>query len=299
MAKAGTIDHPKTRKLARRMKAPAYAALGLLEAIWDWAGRYAVTGFISTEDLEDLKTSLRFRGKLDAILIETGWLDEVNGGFYIHDWHVHAQDRVKIALKRAGKNFYKPNTFEPKCRDTAPTNPQHNSDKKPTTKPSLAMPSHTKPRECVDNYNQESARADRDDPHEPPSFLESEKDSPDTVRRRVAAYLLGVPRYIAPCSEDLMPDQGEFDRLIEFANSTGLPPPELVSIIDTFEANHELLARSKSWAGFGKHRTWNAMIRAYFDQARKNQKPTKNEPTQQELVAAEKARRLQIRAASA
>jgi len=108
MAKRGTLEHPKTKRLARAMKAPAYSALGLLEAIWQWVGRYTPTGFLTAEELEDCADTIRFDegGEiLGSMLHACGLLDEMEGGWYIHDWHDHADDSVKKVLAKRGERF--------------------------------------------------------------------------------------------------------------------------------------------------------------------------------------------------
>lgn len=140
MAKRGTHEHPKTRRLARLLKQPPYAALGLLEAIWHWVGRYAPTGFLTPENVEDLQEYTRFKGNLEKVLVETGWLDVVQNGFFIHDWHDHADDNVKKNLKNQGKQFYRKNTFEPTIRESVAND---SSSLISLAKPSLAKPSPT------------------------------------------------------------------------------------------------------------------------------------------------------------
>ena len=108
MAKRGTLEHPKTKRLARAMKAPAYSALGLLEAIWQWVGRYTPTGFLTAEELEDCADTIRFDeggDALGAMLHACGLLDQMEGGWYIHDWHDHADDSVKKVLAKRGETF--------------------------------------------------------------------------------------------------------------------------------------------------------------------------------------------------
>lgn len=146
MAKVGTLTHPKTKRLARKMKMPPFAALGLLEALWQWVGRYAPTGFLTIEDLEMLEEEFRFRGNLAAILVETGWLDEEKKGFYIHDWHQHAGDLAKKNLKASGKNFHRENTFEPAIRESVATDSRIDRESVgPSYIPNQTIPNHTKP----------------------------------------------------------------------------------------------------------------------------------------------------------
>lgn len=108
MAKRGTLEHPKTKRLARALGLPAWAALGLLEAVWHWAGRYALTGALSIDDMEDCADTIRFDGggvELSSALHAAGWLEETETGWYIHDWHDHADDAVRKALAKRGERF--------------------------------------------------------------------------------------------------------------------------------------------------------------------------------------------------
>lgn len=109
MAKSGTFEHPKTKRLARFLKQPNYAALGLLEAFWHWIGRYAPTGQLDALALEDCADTLRFDDGGEALseaLLQSGWLDALEDGtYYVHDWHDHATDAVKKDLQRTGRKF--------------------------------------------------------------------------------------------------------------------------------------------------------------------------------------------------
>ncbi len=105
MAKRGTLEHPKTKRLARELQMPVWAALGLLEAIWHWVSRYAPTGVLTAEDIADLCDTIRFDGNLAESLTKSGWLDVVADGWYIHDWHDHADDTTKKTLQKRGESF--------------------------------------------------------------------------------------------------------------------------------------------------------------------------------------------------
>lgn len=106
MAKRGTLGHPRTSKLARALNMPAWAALGLLEAFWHWAGRYAPTGLLDQELLESAMDGSGISGDHAAALVETGWLDPLEDEtIWIHSWHEHADDTVKKNLKAAKKSF--------------------------------------------------------------------------------------------------------------------------------------------------------------------------------------------------
>jgi len=106
MAKRGTPEHSKTLHLARLIKMPPYAALGLLEAIWHRVAKFNPTGALTAQDIEDCAYLLRFEGELGAVLVESRWLDVLNDGrFYVHDWHDHADDTTRKYLAANGLNF--------------------------------------------------------------------------------------------------------------------------------------------------------------------------------------------------
>ncbi len=129
MAKSGTFEHPKTKRLARLLKAPNYAALGLLEAFWHWVGRYAPTGQLDADAMEDCADTLRFHqgGEMLAeLLSQSGWLDTFEDGtYYVHDWHDHAIDGVKKDLQRTGRKFANGAPVrKPKTKETPEDLPQ-------------------------------------------------------------------------------------------------------------------------------------------------------------------------------
>ncbi|MGV3724815.1 MAG: hypothetical protein ACO1SX_28280 [Actinomycetota bacterium] len=109
MAKRGAAEHPKTRRLARALNCPNWAALGLLENVWHWLYRYAPDGAISDTGLEDCAFHIRFDEggePLRDALRASGWLDQLpDGRWMMHDWAEHADDSVHMALARKKARF--------------------------------------------------------------------------------------------------------------------------------------------------------------------------------------------------
>jgi len=109
-----------------------WAALGLLEALWDWAAEYAPDGAVGKWRDSVIAEGIKWRGKparLVEILIESGWLDEVDDAqarFVIHAWAEHAQDKVRKKLERSGKTFYDGSAARQR-RDSGET-PTHKND---------------------------------------------------------------------------------------------------------------------------------------------------------------------------
>ena len=82
-------DHPKTRKLARRVD-DLTKAIGMLHCLWWWAMDYAPDGDLSKYDAEDIAIACEWSADPDeliAILADCGFLDtDGNGRRHIHDW---------------------------------------------------------------------------------------------------------------------------------------------------------------------------------------------------------------------
>lgn len=141
MAKRGVPEHPKTLGLARRLGIAPWAAVGLLECLWHWCSKYALTGEI-TADSEDIAEALRYGDDSHALitaLVESGWLERLpSGSLGIHDVSEHADNTWKAALARAGLQFWDANpqrnidVVEPKsqlCKDSVTTKSQQSKDK--------------------------------------------------------------------------------------------------------------------------------------------------------------------------
>jgi hypothetical protein len=135
VAKRGTLEHPKTKRLARAIGAPPWAALGLLEAFWHWVGRYRPQGFLTAEDFLDCMDTIRYDGDLSAVLTAAGFLEEAPGGWYVHDWHDHADDTVKKTLQKRGEAFASGRPPRKEHSETAPESVANDSVE-PETAPS-------------------------------------------------------------------------------------------------------------------------------------------------------------------
>lgn len=159
MAKRGTPDHPKTVMLAKSIGLPKFAALGLLEALWHWVSRYYPTGFVPEKFLAVAADQIGFAGDLSDILVSSGWLDRIDGGYYVHDWHDHADDSTKKVLSRKGLSFHDSNvnksrqkkdgvaTKSRQVTDRAPTKPGHILDQPEPLPEPKPKPKKTSPQE--------------------------------------------------------------------------------------------------------------------------------------------------------
>lgn len=110
--KRGTPNHPKLRKLGRTLGIPAYAAIGVCEAIWHHTAAYAPRGDIGRWQDDEIADSIGWpvedAKKLVAGLVAAGLLDEHDDPYVrlvIHDWSTHAEDAVHMRLARERARF--------------------------------------------------------------------------------------------------------------------------------------------------------------------------------------------------
>lgn len=137
MAKRGTLDHPKNFHLAQELGCATWASLGLLEAFWHWVSRYHPQGFVTDQEMRAAAYAIRFDGDLVAPLLATGFLDEAEGGYAVHDWADHADDTTKKVLQRKGWSMYgaQSENVETVSRQNPPKDGQKIDQPKPKPKP--------------------------------------------------------------------------------------------------------------------------------------------------------------------
>lgn len=84
----------KLRGLRKEIKCSEAEALGILTVFWLWARKNAdIDGLIGNADKSDVANAIRpYIDDLDAYnvadaLVQHGWLDDVDGKLYVHDWY--------------------------------------------------------------------------------------------------------------------------------------------------------------------------------------------------------------------
>lgn len=84
----GFWQHPKTKKLARRLGLEAVRSLQIL---WLWAAQNRPDGNLSGMDWEDLELAADWQGEDRAFFdcCMGVWIDEGPDGFSLHDWKEH------------------------------------------------------------------------------------------------------------------------------------------------------------------------------------------------------------------
>lgn len=101
------VNHPKTRKLARRLDVSQAAAVGHLHALWLWALDYAPDGDLTKHDDEDISIGALWDGEPEALLsalTSCGWVDDLrgkSGGMALHDWQEYGGKYVEKRRKDA------------------------------------------------------------------------------------------------------------------------------------------------------------------------------------------------------
>ena len=107
--KRGTPDHPKTGDLADRLGIEPFAAVGLLELLWHYAGKYSPRGDVGKFPNKALASGMKWERDPDELitaLIESRWLDEnKRHRLIVHDWPDHCEESVKKALLRSNSDF--------------------------------------------------------------------------------------------------------------------------------------------------------------------------------------------------
>lgn len=119
--KRGTIDHPKTMRLARLLDIERWGAVGILESLWHFTARHAMRGDIGRWPNDEIAEGIGWKGDPDTLvdaLVSARWLDADNSHrLIVHDWHEHADDSVKKTLRNRSEHFA---TFPEKSRNGSP-----------------------------------------------------------------------------------------------------------------------------------------------------------------------------------
>ncbi len=102
--KRTSLHHTKTKKLARRLSIPHYAAVGILESLWHLTARETPAGNIGKLSNEDIALWIDWSedpDRLIDVLVACEWLDrDTDARLVVHDWMEHCDDAVKKAEKR-------------------------------------------------------------------------------------------------------------------------------------------------------------------------------------------------------
>lgn len=104
-------QHPKTRKLARRLDISIPEAMGHLHCLWHWSLEHAFDGDLSGYEPEDIAIGAMWEGDPDDFLkalIEAkgrsgvGFVEQDGGGLRLHDWMSYTT-HLRARREAAGK----------------------------------------------------------------------------------------------------------------------------------------------------------------------------------------------------
>ena len=82
-------NHPKTKRLARRLGVTVPAAIGHLQCLWWWTLAYAPDGELTDFEPADLADGCLWDGdaqKFVEALVMCGFVDDGDGTLFVHDW---------------------------------------------------------------------------------------------------------------------------------------------------------------------------------------------------------------------
>jgi len=103
-------SHPKTARLARKLKVPVPSACLHLEALWEWAATVAPSGDISDYPAREVAKASSWTGDPEtfyAALIDAGFVDFAQDLFSVkvrlHDWMHHAGSRLAKKRREAAR----------------------------------------------------------------------------------------------------------------------------------------------------------------------------------------------------
>lgn len=110
------VDGPKLRDLRKILNCSKYEATGILVYLWFWGMENAAEdGHILHADKDDIEECIGGNsagckipaGKIVDALLDAGWIDQTDNGFYIHDWEVWQEQWYKAKAQREKDNARK------------------------------------------------------------------------------------------------------------------------------------------------------------------------------------------------
>lgn len=140
-------DHPKTKRLARRLCTSLPCAIGHLHLLWWWAVDYAPDGDLSRFEDGDIADAVLWQGNPTALLdalIQSGFIDPDR---VIHDWDVYAgrlieqREQAKERVRR-WRSARKQATYPDVTHNVSVTNAQRMTQHDMTI-PNITIPNIT------------------------------------------------------------------------------------------------------------------------------------------------------------
>lgn len=165
----------KLRGFRKKVNCSEAEALGILTYFWLWVRKNTdITGLLKNTDIEDVENVVKLviTNSLDAkcvatALIECGWIDEICGQLYVHDWS-EWQSYWYAYLSKKEKDK------ERKRRERAKTDSKDDNKKSPTIEP-------------VDDSDEEASKTEEKKPKKI-KYAESVSMLPEEHQKLVDTY---------------------------------------------------------------------------------------------------------------
>jgi len=161
--KANAADHPKVRRLARKLAITRWQVIGVLESVWQFAAQYAEDGVLcpryTPAEIADFIEWDDDATALFAAMVDAGLLDREDDEIVIHDWAEHAPDYVKKRLQKRVARAAKKSGLSPDSRETVGRQ-SHDSPPTVSSIPSVEERSVDKPSQAKTSCSTPS----KDDP---------------------------------------------------------------------------------------------------------------------------------------
>ena len=113
----GTADHPKTKNLRRFLKLEPWGAVGVLESIWHFTGKFARQGDIGKFSNAEIAEGIGWSGDPDQLIEglltcggdgRPGFLErDSEYRLIVHDWDQYADKSVRTTLQNLSLDFVK------------------------------------------------------------------------------------------------------------------------------------------------------------------------------------------------
>ncbi|WP_163855743.1 HNH endonuclease [Paenibacillus elgii] len=113
----GLRNHPKTKRLRRKLGVDAATAVGYLHFLWWWALDHAPDGNLQNYDAVDIADAIDWEGdeqQLVASLLTAGFLDydEASNAYSLHDWEQYGGKLQEYRQFQASQDKRKRNLYD-------------------------------------------------------------------------------------------------------------------------------------------------------------------------------------------
>lgn len=123
--KRSGVDHPKIILLSQLLHIEIWGAVGVLELVWNFTGKFAPQGDIGKYSDEQIAEAVHWRVRsgsrgvptgvrLRSALVQAGFLDTCDcHRLVVHDWPDHADEAVRKFLSRHRLDFVHTQSLRP------------------------------------------------------------------------------------------------------------------------------------------------------------------------------------------